>query len=131
MKFVYNYPKYSEDQKKFHETNDCTVVTMAEVLGVEYHVAHKIMRERFKRKNRHGAFMQRTDFVQAMGEYKVAKGPYSKSNKISLAQFCKKHPVGRFYVLVRGHALAVIDGVVYDHSEKPRRMVYNAWRVHL
>lgn len=130
MKFVYNYPKYKEDQQRFNETNDCTVVTMAEVCKLEYHEAHKILRERFKRPNRRGAYMQRTDFKDAMKEYPIAEGPYSKTNKISLAQFCKKHPVGRFYVLVRGHALAVIDGVVHDHSEKPRRMVTKAWRVY-
>lgn len=130
MKFEYNYGKYQDEHKRFNEHNDCTVITMAEVCKLEYHEAHKILRERFARKNRRGAFMRRTDFKTAMCEYKVAEGPYSDKNRVSLAQFCKKHPVGRFYVLVRGHALAVIDGVVYDHSEKPRRIVTKAWRVY-
>lgn len=129
MKYVYNWPKYKEVRDALKETRDCTVVSMAEVFDMEYLKAHKILRERFKRKSRKGVNVDK--LAELMSEYTIKKGPYTWENKISLGQFCKKHPVGRYYVIVRGHALAVIDGVVYDHSDKPRRMVVSAWRVHL
>lgn len=33
---------------------------------------------------------------------------------MTLAQFCQRHPRGRYLVHVRRHALAIIDGVIVD-----------------
>ena len=62
-------------------------------------------------------------------KYKI--GPYSKTNRITLKNFLDKHSEGRFYVCVRGHALAVVDGVIYDYREGLRRQVTWAMRVYL
>lgn len=129
MNHVYNWPKYKEIRDRLKETRDCTVVSLAEVCRLDYLEAHKIMRERFKRQNKRGVSVDK--FAEILSEYTIKKGPYDWDNKIPLGQFCKKHPVGRYFVVVRGHALAVIDGVIYDHSYKPRRMVVGAWRVHV
>lgn len=68
---------------------------------------------------------------QSVKKSKVRKGNYSCKNRITIKEFTIKHPNGRCFVVVRGHALAIIDGVVYDHSEKPRRQIQAAWRVYL
>jgi hypothetical protein len=34
--------------------------------------------------------------------------------RITLNQFIKQNPRGRFYVVVRGHAVGIVDGVCID-----------------
>lgn len=37
---------------------------------------------------------------------------------LTLNQFVKRFPVGTFVVVVRGHALAIVNGVVYDNADR-------------
>lgn len=127
--------KYLEEhllaRKKLNEFNDCTVMAWANCFDASYEKSASWL-NKFGRTHRRG--MRTKDLESAIQSCKLAKvkiGPYSRGNRISLSQFCKKHPVGRYYVGVRGHALCVKDGVVYDHSEKPRRQVTFAARVYL
>ena len=66
--------------------------------------------------------------LSSTSKFFFKKGEYSSSNRITLKKFTEKHPEGKYYILVRGHALSVIDGVVYDYIDKPRRQVTGAWR---
>lgn len=68
--------------------------------------------------------------LESFKKFKVVKGEYSNRNRITLNQFVKKHPKGKYYVLHRGHAFAVVDGVVYDHTNGKRRQVTCAYRVY-
>lgn len=108
----------------------CTVSAWAKVFDSSFDKADLYLR-RFGRS--FGRGMKTVDIERALASvkrYKVVKGPYSRSNRVTLKQFVNNHPEGRFYVLVRGRALAIIDGVVYDHTEKPRRQVVFAVRVY-
>lgn len=132
--WVDNWPKYKADRDRMKETRDCTVVSFCEVWGAPYHLAHEHLRKQFGRRNRRGPSW-------ASVEDAVSKCPKTKMDKLwsikesdkhlSLGQFCKEHPTGRYWVFVRGHALAVIDGVVIDHCHKPRRIVKLAYKVHV
>lgn len=116
---------------KKKESGDCTVMAWANTFDCSYEKAHAYM-SKFGRKYRKG--MQVYQIKEALSACKKAKvkfGPYDGANKISLSKFCKKHSVGRYYVLVRGHALCVKDGVVYDWKEGGRRQVHFAARVYL
>ena len=55
--------------------------------------------------------------------------PKDKGSQITLREFCRTHPDGRFIVCIRHHALCVIDGVVME-GKKPRfrATVKAAWR---
>lgn len=113
------------------ETKDCTVMAWANCFDCDYKKAHAWLKK-FGRPFRRGPTTDK--LKEALSSCKIAKvrfGPYSQQNRITLEQFTKKHPNGRYYVLVRGHALCVKDGVVYDHSDKPRRQVVFAVRVYL
>jgi hypothetical protein len=46
----------------------------------------------------------------------------------TLAAFVRNNPRGRFVVLVRGHALAVVDGVIHDWRSGARRIAWAAYR---
>lgn len=116
---------------QFRERSDCTVMAWSNCFDAEYSASHAWMKKH-GRKDRKG--MNNLHIRQALENVEKAKvkiGPYSRKNRITLKRFCEEHPVGRYYILVRGHALCVKDGVVYDHSEKPRRQVIFAARIYL
>jgi len=112
------------------DRNCCTVLAWAAVFGCNVDKADKYLR-RFGRKWRKGMLTYEIeDALKHCKRYKVVKGPYSSKKRVTLKRFTQEHSVGRYYVLVRGHALAVIDGVVVDHTDKPRRQVTGAYRVY-
>lgn len=131
--WINNYPKYKEERDKMKETRDCVVVSFSEVWGAPYASAHAHIRRQFKRRNRVGTSdLECRDAINLCPKTKMAKKVWvKKEEQPTLATFCKEHPVGRYWVFVRAHALAVIDGVVYDHSYKPRRKVQYAYRVYV
>ena len=46
--------------------------------------------------------------------------------------FIKKYPVGRYLVVVRGHAFSIIDGVVVgniEDSKMKKRVILYSWEV--
>lgn len=132
--WINNWPKHKEIKAKLKETRDCTVISFSEVWNAPYEAAHNHMKRQFGRKNRSGpAWVNCEDAIKRCPKTKMDKlWGYKEEDKIiTLGQFLKQYPTGRYWVFVRGHALAVIDGIVYDHSYKPRRKVKLAYRVHV
>lgn len=130
--WINNWTPLKEIRDKYRESNDCMVVSFATVWQAPYEAAHNHMRIQFRRKPRRGVpySVGRDNAISNCPKTIMRKGPYTKENRITLEKFCKVHPEGRYWVFVRGHALAVIDGVIYDHSHKPRRLVQCAYRVY-
>ena len=117
------YPRYAACKREHNETNDCTVTSLAFLLGVSYSEAHKAM-ARGGRVPRNGQYMHR---AAAFAGMEMVKGLDAMG--VTLGEFCRAHSRGKFWVEVTNHALAVVDGQVCDHSDKPRRIVQRAWRV--
>lgn len=117
-----------EESRARNETNDCTVVSLAYALRIPYDATHLIMRQA-GREHRKGACMWSAAELIEPGRLVEVKGlPFDP--QITLNEFCKEHPVGRYWVGVTGHALVVENGRVCDHSDKGRRRVGKAWRVY-
>lgn len=130
-----SWENYSDELKKassdMNEKNDCTVLAWSNCFDAPYQHAH-IWMKRHGRLGRRG--MTRKQVESALNACKKARiriGPYTRTNKITLSAFCKAHPVGRYYVCVRGHALCVKNGIVHDWLHSPRRQVQFAARVYL
>lgn len=117
------------DSKSMGENNDCTVKALAVALGVPYKLAHRHFELHCGRRKGRGV-VSRKVLPQSLKNTPHKVGPYSNEKRVSLARFCREHPVGRFYVAVSGHAIGVVDGVVYDHTDSSRRMVKWAIRVY-
>lgn len=130
MEFKNSADMFSQNTKAMKETNDCTVKAFAVVFDTTYEKAHAHLKHNCGRQNRKG-IVSREVIVPSLKKSKYKVGPYSKTNRITLKNFLEKHSEGRFYVCVRGHALAVIDGVIYDYKEGLRRQVTWAVRVYL
>jgi hypothetical protein len=120
------YSRYDECRKALNETNDCTVTSLAFVMDWSYREAHSHMRSFAGRAVGGRAPMHMG--ALALNALSEVKG-LCPDKGVTLGEFCKAHPVGRYWVNVTGHALAVINGQVHDHSLKPRRRVRYAWRI--
>lgn len=112
-----------------NDTNCCTVVALSIVTGENYIYCHEYL-SKYGRKYRKG--MNTLDVIDALEELKghvVEDLGYSNDNRITINRFIKENPRGRFYCLVRGHAIAIVDGVLHDFEEKPRRQIKLAYRI--
>lgn len=118
---------YKAEQEARNETNDCTVVSLAYALRLPYDVAHLIMAKSGRVERSWGSMTCAAAIVEPGRLVKVEGLPFPH---ITLSEFCKTHPIGRYWVGVTGHALVVENGRVCDHSDKVRRRVDMAWRVY-
>lgn len=149
---------YSESLTAGRETNDCVVRAFASAFDVTYDYAHKYVAEEFKRQPRKGTYFTASKMSKlSEGVIKVnnkkiipigTKGncvvyPYSLSYEIkvkgekvkrqmTVGTFVKKNPKGTFFVLVRGHAFTIKDGVVIGNPEdavKTKRHMKSAFEI--
>lgn len=115
--------------KSSRETNDCCVRALANACGKSYIEAHR-MCEMHNRDARRGMFEEELDrMFKTFTKVGVIKGPYSSDKTCTVNTFCKRHPKGRYFVIERRHAFAIIDGIVYDYNYRGARKVIGAWKV--
>lgn len=128
----YKEPTICEDPYFKVDNKACTVVAFTKVFDTTYDKAYNFIKSSCGRVRGVGLTRKQIDKVfDNVKKNKWVKGEYSNNNRITINQFTKKHPNGRFYCIVRGHAIAIIDGVVYDYKEAGRRQIQTAYRVYL
>ena len=143
---------YSDSVIAKRETNDCAVRAISSAFEMHYDEAHQFVKVKFNRQNRKGT----TFFVgglrhminnkvkindklfETMGNeyghvsYEVkVKGQMVKRN-MTTGTFIKKYPVGKYLVVVRGHAFSIIDGNVvgnYGDAKMKKRVINNAFKI--
>ena len=117
------------------DRNGCALIATAVVSGLPYSEVYD-MYKRLGRKHGRGTplvacrrVMERIGATR-LREYTIS-GLVSKpgGKNPTVLQFSKQNPVGTFFLLVRGHALAVVDGKIYDNLTTKRARIYEAWRV--
>jgi hydrogenase maturation factor len=114
------------------ESNDCTVRATSLAINKPYTEVHKVFAEHGRRTGKGvtlatliGVLLDITkNNMQIVASYTVKRQ--------TLASFLKTHTKGRYVVVRRGHAFAVIDGVAHDaHSSccTARSIVKYAYKV--
>ena len=133
------HTQYDATHAEYNEHNDCSVRAVMTVTGSTYKAAHTLLAEDCGRPNRRGVssynFTRRMDQGEVLGsKLERVKGigyqwePNAK--RITLAKFIQQNPVGTFLLGKRGHAFAVVDGVLVDTWRVgPRALVNRAWKV--
>ena len=143
---------YSNSVIAKNETNDCVVRAISSAFEMHYDEAHQFVKVKFGRKDRKGtAFfvggLRRMigDKVKINGKsfetmgneyghvsYEVkVKGQMVKRN-MTTGTFIKKYPVGKYLVVVRGHAFSIIDGAVVGNASDAtmkKRVINNAFKI--
>jgi len=145
------------------EKNDCVVRAIANACDVNYNQAHKYVAEKFNRKKGKGTqmFMSTLDQINMMrfdqvgqlsmfdeGDVRsikcVGKAPKQGGDLVNpkykhkpvaftVKEFAQKFKTGKFILAVKGHALAVKNGVIVDNRNMQfggyRRVVEAAYQV--
>ena len=149
---------YSDSLTARSETNDCVVTAFASSFEVTYDYAHKYVAEMFNRKPRKGTYFTVSKMVKMFDNKVTVNGkkvqpigekteslliPYSLTYKVkvkgemvirqmTVGTFIKKNPKGTFFVLVKGHAFTIKDGVVignYEDAVKTKRPMRSAFEI--
>jgi hypothetical protein len=148
---------YAESPIAKGEDNDCVVRAFASSFEIPYDVAHKFIAEEFKRKPRCGTFGTVTKMVRLSEDgfkfngkkinivgkrtnsiltgslsYPVKVKGCITMRQMTVGTFIKKNPKGTFFVLVKGHAFTIKDGVVignWDDAVKTKRPMRCAFQI--
>jgi hypothetical protein len=116
-----------------NETNDCVVRALSLAFNVEYSKAHELCAQA-GREPRRGMFRKQTNVVikKLSGNPSAEMDTLSRGNRQTLATFARDNAKGKWIVVKRGHAVALIDGVYHDNSSSdqglPRSLVQCYYR---
>jgi hypothetical protein len=128
------------------DKNNCAVLALSEAFDVAYDSAYEYAHNVFNRLKRKGVITSRIVdtfnsgvkiFNKKVTEQKVTTN-YRQSNgkmlarRMRISTFIKENPKGVYYILVKGHALVIKDGVMYDNrgfTNRFSRPIKYAWKV--
>jgi hypothetical protein len=134
------------------ETNDCVVRAFASAFDISYDKAWKIVSYKFGREPRKGTYrtfetLKYLSDVRYTCNYKKIKpigGTYGDlhydvkvkgevvKRKMTVGTFIKKYSEGTFFIIVKGHAFTIKNGVVignYEDAIKLRKEIYFAYQI--
>lgn len=107
-----------------YESNDCVVRAISKAYNISYDKAHETLRC-LGRKDNDGF----KTFV-AMNHLGFEWTKTQSSLHMTVARFAKEYNKGSFVIRATGHAMAVVDGIIYDMGyPQLRRHVKQAWKV--
>ncbi len=134
-----------------NENNDCVVRAFAAALDITYNQAHAWVKKELKRQDRKGTFMNAygkniigktkngkkisyigshpsRDFMKySIGSDKIlVNKQYKKATGYTLKSFMENNPVGRFVLIVQGHAVAIVDGVLHGNKDEQWKGLYRS-----
>lgn len=89
------------------EKNDCTVRAFSLAKDMPYHEVHKLF-ALAGRKDGDGMFQAQMVPLLERNGFKIT------FERMTLGRFLKANPKGNFFVVKRGHAFAVKNGIVFD-----------------
>ena len=143
---------YSDSTIAKTESNDCVVRAIASSFEMNYDESHQFVKVKFGRKNREGtrffvggmrrmvedkvkingkSFDSMGDTLGRMKYDVKVKGQIVKRN-MTTGTFIKKYPVGKYLVVVRGHAFSIINGQVVGNTSDAtmkKRVINNAFKI--
>ena len=124
------------------EQNDCVVRAFMAALDISYDSAHAFVKKYLKRVNGRGTYTS-SHLQNVIGKVKngkkikmygvspshdyllgfmfksgkvITNPKYKKPTGYTLRSFMENHPTGRYFVIVEGHAVAVVDGKLYGNT---------------
>jgi hypothetical protein len=144
----------SEIAKK--EDRDCVVRAFMAALDIPYDQAHAWVKKNMNREDRKGTYTGKAikivegktkngyqikfmglnpakiHWKEMTGSNKTLVNPkYKKQTGYTLKSFMENNQVGRFVLIVQGHAVAVVNGVLYGNTNENAiglyRSVWFAW----
>jgi len=137
------------------ENNDCVVRAVQHAFGVDYIDAHHFCETKLNRKSGQGTYtgiylprikqafgkkinrMGKDGRITRAKKSKVTRWSNEKSAfvkkrvtlqvRYKVKDFVKKFSVGKYIVIVRGHAFALVEGKVIGNLEDSKRLTREVW----
>ena len=124
-----------------NESNDCAVRAMTLATGLPYadvHAAFKAAGRRDRRgtawdvfKTAARALVPSVEIEHISADYQLIGNPWSRrwhaAGRPTLARFTAEHRTGAYVVIIKGHALALIEGVQLDMGPNGSRCKVQAY----
>lgn len=118
------------------EDKDCSLRALVAAAGIDYESAKAIFEKHGRLENQgtphkvteavmSDMFPEATMIVMSIPDLMRTTG----KPRMTLPEFVRRFGRGSWVVHVKGHALAVVDGVVHDWKERPATRVVCAWQV--
>lgn len=109
------------------DKQDCSVRALAVATAVPYEVASMV----FSVRGRRLKACTPTDLSRELYEQVLGMRAIEMAEGMTLSEFTQMVLAGRFIVHKRGHAFAVIDGVVHDweNTTNPSTRIERVWKV--
>jgi hypothetical protein len=125
------------------DANDCAVKALAVATGFSYDDCHSFLELHGRKRGcgthtalilnrQNGCFPElgfRAHGLISWSRPTPAVEAGTFKTGVTLRAFARAFPQGSYLVTVSGHALSVVDGVVYDGSAKDLRRIRNAWQI--
>ena len=133
------------------ENNDCVVRAFAAAFDLSYDQAHAWVKKELNRKDRKGTFVsayckniigktkngKKINYIGAhpsrnflkysIGSDKILVNPnYKTKTGYTLKSFLENNRTGRFVLVVQGHAVAVVNGVLYGNRDEQYKGLYRS-----
>jgi hypothetical protein len=132
-----------QSQLAKQENNDCVVRAFMSALDIPYDQAHAWIKKHMNRVDKKGTYTvaygknvigktkngykisfigshpSKEYFNTRIGSNKILTNKqYKKATGYTLKSFMENNPVGRFVLIVQGHAVAVVNGVLYGNTNE-------------
>jgi hypothetical protein len=112
-----------------NEYNDCTVRAISIAYQIPYAQAHAKLKD-WGRKDGKPCMGFAWFMNDRMASTEKGVRPLRHRSLGTLQNFCKNHPTGRYVIRIKGHALAIVDGVINDSwKPAPRKQILEWWKV--
>lgn len=122
------------------DLNNCTVLALAATAEIPYDEAYDVASKIWHRVRKKGVknriletyFSAHAKKVNTKKTYHIKSKNKDVVCNMSVGTFAKEYPKGNYYILVRGHALAINDGKILDHKtllSKSKRIIKHAWKI--
>lgn len=100
------------------DRNDCVVRAMSLVANVPYAEVAALALKHGRKPGKGTSHATQAAMARDLGMAQVLDCYWGRFRSLrpTLASFMRSNPFGHFYVVRRGHAFVVIDGVVHDWS---------------
>ena len=122
--FEYYNPNPLENEKKRWDRGDCVIRAFAVAMDITWLEAFDMLSEEARKTyNVPNDDKVWNAVLKANGfEYHGLKAEYGQK-RMTVEEFCKKYPKGRYFISISNHCTAVINGVCYDTWNPARKCV--------
>ncbi len=112
---------YFKEREALNEKNDCVVRAIASAFNIDYLKAHSFVKYRFSRKDRGGTYSTYFKMLKLRNAFSKSVTQKYHEEWPTVNQFLKKGYQGTYFILVRGHAFTIIDGVIHGNASDASR----------